>query len=156
MKQLLLLYHSQSSRSETLALSCYQAAKQCLTEAENVSIVMRRCMDATVEDLQQAYAVLFIFPENFAAIAGGMKDFFDRVFYPAQRLSVKAFSYALIISAGNDGSRSLLQITNILKGFNAVEVQAPIIHYGDINDSALQRCNEQVQAMALGLELGMY
>ena len=47
-------------------------------------------------------AIVFATPENLAAIAGLMKDFFDRSYYPALD-RINGRPYATMICAGSDG-----------------------------------------------------
>ena len=58
--------------------------------------------EAQAADLLKADGYIFGTPENLAAMAGLMKDFFDRTYYPAlDRISGRP--YAMLICAGSDG-----------------------------------------------------
>ena len=159
MKTLLIVFHSQSGICEQLALSCYQAANEALAETDNVQVRMRRCTDADVDDVLAASLVLFIAAENFAAIAGGMKEFMNRIFYPAERAGLQALPYALLVAAGNDGSNCVRQLDKILLGLNAKAVQAAHIVYSNdetIADSDKEYCQTLAQTLLLGLDVGLY
>ena len=161
MKTLLIIYHSQSGLSQQLALQCYQSGLDALAEAPEVRLKMRRAQDADTDDLLQANLVLFIMPENFAAIAGGMKDLLDRVFYPLERANAQGLCYALLIAAGNDGTNCQRQMNKILSGINARAVQDAQIIYNPrdrshIGENDKRICDELAQAMIFGLDLGLY
>lgn len=159
MRTLLIVFHSQSGLAQQLALRCYQSAIELLVDTEQVDIRMRRCMDADIDDVLSASLVLFIMPENFAAIAGGMKDFLDRVFYPAERAGVQLLPYALLVAAGNDGSHCLKQMDKILLGINGKPIQMPHIVYtnsGLLSEDDNLHCQTLAQTLVLGLDMGLY
>lgn len=159
MKTLLIVFHSQSGIAQQLALACYKAALDMLPETEQVDVRMRRCLDADIDDILSASLILFIAPENFAAIAGGMKDLLDRIFYPAERAGLQALPYALIVAAGNDGSHCVRQLDKVLLGLNAKSVQAPSIVYAKNETIAFEdekHCQTLAQTLLIGLDVGLY
>jgi multimeric flavodoxin WrbA len=151
MKQLLIIYHSQSGNTERMAQAVFAGAKR---EPEITTCLMR-ALDAGLDDLLQADALLIGSPENFGAMAGAVKDFFDRTFYPAQEHSIN-LPYALFISAGNDGSGAIRQIERIVVGYPMKKVADPALCIGEADETMLQACEELGQAMAAGLALGIY
>ncbi len=151
MKELLIIYHSQSSNTEQLAQAAFAGARR---EPE-VRTRLKRAQDAGLGDLLQADALLIGSPENFGAMAGAVKDFFDRTFYPAQEHGLN-LPYALFISAGNDGSGAIRQIERIVVGYPMKKVADPVLCVGEADDAILQACDELGQAMAAGLALGIY
>jgi multimeric flavodoxin WrbA len=109
-----------------------------------------------VEDLLWANGVLFCTTENFGYMSGGLKHFFDRSFYPAQG-RVQGLPYAIVISAGNDGSGAVRAIQRIAAGFPLKEVQPPLIVRQDEDlDAACRRAAELGATMAAGLAFGLY
>src|SRR5690625_1666712 len=80
MKTLLIVYHSQSGSTRRLARSVQAGAEQ----EEGVAVVLREALEADSEDLGGADAVLFGTPENFGDMSGGLKNFFDRTYYPLE------------------------------------------------------------------------
>ncbi|NRB42009.1 MAG: hypothetical protein HRU20_26645 [Pseudomonadales bacterium] len=159
-KTLLIVFHSQSGVAEQMAFICYNAAINILVETDVVALKMRRCMDADVDDFIDASLVLFIGPENFSAIAGGMKDLLDRVFYPLERAGAQALPYSLLIAAGNDGGNCAKQMKKILLGINAKAVQQEQIIFSQKNaplsDNDKVRCEELALSLVLGLDMGLY
>lgn len=151
MKQLQCFYHSQSGRSEQLAFAFYMAAKK----QSDVNCCLKRVADSTVDDLLAADAWVFFGPENFAAIAGGLKEFFDRVYYPFERSGEgQATPFMLVLSAGNDGSGSQRQVEKILTGMRAKKVQETLIIHGSPNARDLQTLAETGEAFAEALAMG--
>jgi NAD(P)H-dependent FMN reductase len=69
---------------------------------------------------------VFATPENLAAIAGLMKDFFDRCYYPVLD-RINGRPYAALICAGSDGSNAARQIARIATGWRLRDVAPPLI-----------------------------
>ena len=69
---------------------------------------------------------MFATPENLAAIAGLMKDFFDRCYYPVLA-RINGRPYAVLICAGSDGSNAARQIARIATGWRLRDVAPPLI-----------------------------
>ena len=150
-KSLLVVYHSQSGSTEALAAAVAGGAGL----EEGVAVRVRSALEAGLEDVLRCDALLLGSPENFGFMAGAVKDFFDRTYYPAQAHGVIR-PYALFVSAGNDGSGAVRQIERIARGFVLKKIADPVICRGPVDDRALERCAELGQAVAAGLALGIY
>lgn len=151
MKRLLIIYHSQSGNTQRLATAVYDGALR----EQDVETSIRRAQDAGVKDLVAADALLIGSPENFGAMAGAVKDFFDRTFYPAQQQGIN-LPYALFISAGNDGSGAIRQIDRIAGAYPMKKIAEPVLCVGEADDAVLLACEELGQAVAAGLSLGIF
>ncbi len=150
-KQLLVVYHSQTGRTERLVGAAVEGCRD--PAIEGVATACLRALEAGPEDLIGADGLLVATPENFGYLAGAMKDFFDRTYYPAQG-RVEGLPFAVIISAGNDGSGALRALRRIASGFPLREVQEPVIVRGEPADPDLRRCRELGMTLAAALELG--
>ncbi len=153
MKHLLLVYHSQSCRTEALAHAVYRGATD--PAIDGVDTRLQLAGESGLDDLLWADAVILGTPENFGYMSGAMKDFLDRTYYPAQGL-VEGMGYALFVSAGNDGTGAVRAIRRIALGYPLKEVVAPIIVRGEVHASNLEACQELGMTVAAGLELGMF
>lgn len=151
-KHLLIVFHSQSGRAESLALAVYKGALR----EHDVKVKLCRAIDAQSADMLWADALLMVSPENFGAASGGIKDFLDRVYYPLERIGKQALPYALIISAGNDGSGCERQLERILKGMAAKKIQDSCIIYGQPAEADLDKVADAGEALAAGLALGIF
>ena len=161
MSTLLIVYHSRTGGSRQMAEAAAEAAR-----AEGPA-VLQRADDATPDDLLAASGYLFCCPENLAAIAGVMKDFFDRCYYPVLG-RIEGRPYAQMICAGSDGENAARQIKRIATGWRLREVQEPLIvcthaqtpeailAEKTIPEDDLSRCRELGAAMAAGLALGVF
>jgi multimeric flavodoxin WrbA len=72
MVQLLIVYHSKTGGSRQMAEAAYSTA------CEEVTTILKTAEEAGPEDLLRADGYIFCAPEKLAAIAGMMKDFYDR------------------------------------------------------------------------------
>jgi hypothetical protein len=96
-----------------------------------------------------------------------MKDFFDRIYYPALD-RVAGRPYALLVCAGSDGQGAARQVQRICTGLRMKEVAPPVIVIThaqtparilapkDIGDDDLTRCREVGAALAAGLAAGVF
>ena len=152
-KHLLIVYHSQSGKTAAMARAVRRGATH--PDIESVDVRMRIAADAGPSDLIWCDGVIFATPENFGYMAGAMKDFFDRTFYPcAGRL--EGVPYAVVIGAGNDGTGALSALRRIVRGFPLNETQEPIICVGALDEDIVARCEALGTTMAAGLEIGVF
>ena len=79
MKNLLIVYHSQSGGTMRMAEAVHEGCQR----EEDVETRFITAFDADLSDLRWADGILFGTPENFGYMSGAWKDFFDRTFYPA-------------------------------------------------------------------------
>ncbi len=143
------------------------AACQGARRAAGVRVRLLRAQDAGPDDLLTAQAYLFATPETLAAVAGLMKDFFDRSYYPALD-RIQGRPYALMVCAGSDGSHAVRQVERITTGWRLRRVadalivctraQTPqaILAPKTIPPPDLQTCEELGEALASGLALGVF
>jgi NAD(P)H-dependent FMN reductase len=163
MKTLLIVYHSMTGGTEQMA-----RAAQCgaFTEPE-VAVRLLTAVNAGPEDLLNADGYIFATPENLAAIAGLMKDFFDRSYYPVLD-RINARPYGTLICAGSDGTNAARQIARIATGWRLREVADPVIvctHAQTpgailapkvIERRDLERCEVLGATLAAGLAMGVF
>ena len=77
--------------------------------------VPRRAHEAGVDDVLAADALLIGCSENFGGMAGMVKDFLERVYYPCEhKLEGRAWSH--FICCGNDGSGALRGLERVATG----------------------------------------
>ena len=140
------------------------AAKAASAEAETL---LKRADEAGPEDLLSADGYIFAAPENLAAIAGVMKDFYDRCYYPVLG-KIEGRPYAQMVCAGSDGENAVKQTARIAMGWRLKMVQEPIIvcthaqtpeeilAEKTIPETDLARCRELGAAMGAGLAMGVF
>jgi multimeric flavodoxin WrbA len=117
--------------------------------------------------LLTADGFIFAAPENLAAVAGVMKDFFDRTYYPVLG-RIEGRPYAALVCAGSDGENAARQIARIATGWRLravaetlivcthaqtpAEILAPkLIAQADLDD-----CAQLGATLAAGLAMGIF
>ncbi|SHL83618.1 hypothetical protein SAMN05444414_1546 [Roseovarius marisflavi] len=161
MAQLLIVYHSRTGGSRQMAGAAYSAA------CEEVTTILKTAEEAGPQDLLRADGFIFCSPENLAAIAGMMKDFFDRSYYPVLG-RIEGHPYAQMICAGSDGENAARQTARIAQGWRLKEVQPPLIicthaqkpedilAEKNIAEEQLALCRDLGTAMGAGLSMGVF
>jgi NAD(P)H-dependent FMN reductase len=163
MKTLLIVFHSFTGGTLQMAEAATGGA---VVEGE-VNVRLLQASDAGPADVLAADGYIFATPENLAAIAGLMKDFFDRTYYAALD-RINGRPYAVLICAGSDGQNAARQIERIATGWRLRAVADPIIvctHAQTpetilapklIGSADLARCEEVGATLAAGLAAGIY
>ena len=152
-RHLLIVYHTQTGHTEQLINAAYEGATDL--EVSGVEVLRKRALEAGATDLLWADALILGTPENFGYMSGAMKDFLDRTFYPVEG-RIQSLPYALIVSAGNDGTGAVRAITRIANGYPFRAVQEAQICRGEVTEEALGRARELGLALAAGLEAGIF
>jgi multimeric flavodoxin WrbA len=163
MSGLLIVYHSMTGGTRQMAEASAAGARA----ASGLDVVLLRACDAVAADVLAAEGFVFASPENLAALSGQMKDFFDRVYYPAlDRLNGRP--YGAMICAGSDGRNAAQQLERIATGWRLKSVastlivcthaQTPeeILRTKHISKPDLQRCEELGATLAAGLSMGIF
>jgi len=163
MKTLLVVYHSMTGGTAQMA----QAAADGAADEPEVKVRLLRASDAGPDDVLQADGYVFATPENLAAMAGLMKDFFDRSYYGALG-RVEGRPYAALVCAGSDGSNAVRQLERIATGWRLKAVAASLIvcvhaqtpeeiaRPKQIDAADLARCRELGAGLAAGMAIGVY
>jgi multimeric flavodoxin WrbA len=162
-KTLLIVYHSMTGAAEQLA----QAAAEGARSEPDLCTRLLRAPQAGADDVLAGDAYLFVAPENLASLAGLMKDFFDRIYYPVLD-RINGRPYAALIAAGTDGAGAARQIERIATGLRLRAVAAPLIVRNGAQTAAaimapkavpapeLVRARELGTALAVGVASGIY
>ena len=152
-KHLLIVYHSKTGNTKQLADAAHAGACDDLVTGVEVRYVNARA--AGPDDLLWANGLILATPENFGYMAGATKDFFDRTFYEVEG-KLNPLPYALLVSAGNDGTGAVRSIERIVGGYPFKAVQEPIISRAEVTPEHLDAARELGLALALGLEAGIF
>lgn len=163
MKRLLIVWQSTTGGSAQMAHAAAAAAR-----AEGgIDVQLRRAPEVGPDQVLAADGYLFTAPEHLASLAGPMKDFFDRIYYPALD-RINGRPYAQMICAGSDGQGAARQVQRICTGLRLREVAPPLIINTQaqtperilapksIHAADLARCAEVGAALAAGLAAGVF
>ncbi len=163
MKKLLIVYHSYTGGTRQMAEAATDAARQ----EQDTETRLLRAEDCEPVDMLGADGYLFATPENLAAIAGVMKAFFDRCYYPLLG-QIEGRPYAAMICAGSDGDNARKQLERIATGWRLKKViDTPIICTHAQTEEAIlapkvvgeadrAQCAEIGATLAAGLAMGVF
>ncbi|MEO1045571.1 MAG: NAD(P)H-dependent oxidoreductase [Pseudomonadota bacterium] len=119
---LAIIWFSRTGTARALAKAAYEGA----LGAGDVTTHLVEAGQANAELMRNADGYIFACPENLAAIAGGMKEFFDSHYYPLLG-RIEGRPYAAMIAAGSDGENALKQLERIATGWRLKRVTDSMI-----------------------------
>lgn len=161
--RLLIVWHSRTGASA----ACARAAAAGGRADGSARVVLRAATQVRTTELLAADGFIFIGPENLASMSGAMKEMVDRNYY-AMLDRVNGRPYALIITAGSDGSGAVRQWQRIATGWRLKPIADPLIicTHADAPEtiaarkivpaSDLARARDIGAGMANGLAMGIF
>lgn len=138
---------------EAMRQSIVRGAQSC--NLENIKIVCSSPFDISATEVLRSDGIILGTTENFGYMNGALKDFFERIYYPCQRL-MEGRPYMLFVRAGNDGVGAQKSVEAIAVGLKWRKIQEPLICRGPWKLDFLICCEELGKSMALGLDMGIY
>lgn len=163
MKNLLIVYYSYTGGTQQMVEAAVAAARG----EKDIKVWLLRAEDCEPSDMLGADGYIFAAPENLAAIAGVMKAFFDRCYYPLLG-RIEGRPYAAMICAGSDGENARKQLERIATGWRLKKViDTPIICTHAQTEEAILasktisemdkiQCAEIGATLAAGLAMGVF
>ena len=138
------------------------AALQVLLEAvlsgagdeaiQDVTVLARPALAATVIDVLGADGYLLGRPANLGYMSGALKHFLDEIYYPCLEATVGR-PYGRYVRGDSDTTGAVRAVEAIARGLGWRRAQAPVAVLGDPSREDLQACWELGAAMAAGLTL---
>lgn len=167
MKKLLIVWCSTTGGTRQMAEAAERGARNALEPGDAVEVLRLPAAQAGPADLLAADAVVLAMPEHLGSMAGAMKDFLDRAYYPCLD-RVNGRPWALLVCAGSDGAGTIRQAERIATGLRLrkaaepvlviTHAQAPeaILAPKTIAANDLERCAATGAALAAGLAAGIW
>ena len=162
-RTLLIVWHSRTGGTRQMA----EAACRGAVLEPSVRVRLLRAAETQAADVLAADGYIFATPENLAALAGEMKEFFDRTYYDVLE-RINGRPYAALICAGSDGENAARQIARIATGWRLRPVAGTLIvcTYAQTPDAILApkvigaadlaRCHDIGASLAIGLAAGIF
>ncbi|MCJ7445918.1 MAG: NAD(P)H-dependent oxidoreductase [Methanotrichaceae archaeon] len=119
-------------------------AKAFAEGAKSVSgteVVLKKAFDATLEDLLECDAIAFGSADYFSYIAGALKDFFDRTFYPSQGRAAGKH-YAAFATGGRGGETALAVLDRLCGSFKLKKAVDSVSVAGAPTSQILVKCKD--------------
>ena len=163
MPTLLIVFHSRTGGTRQMA----EAAAHGAGSEPIVQVRLLTASAAQASDVLAADGYIFATPENLAALAGQMKEFFDRTYYDVLEC-INGRPYAMLICAGSDGENAVRQIARIATGWRLRAVADPLVICTNaqtpeaimapkiIAPADLDRCRDLGAALAMGMAAGIF
>jgi multimeric flavodoxin WrbA len=142
MEKVLIVYHSLSGNTEAMAKAVAEGAKG----VSDTQVMMKKAFDVSLEDFLSCDVIAFGSPDYFSYIAGAIKDFFDRTYYPSKG-KVTGKPYAAFTTGGGSGKKALSVLEGFGKSFKLKKIAKNISATGKPSESILEECK------TLGMEL---
>ena len=131
MSKVLVVYCSMSGNTKAAAEAIAEGAK-----AAGAQVVIKQGAEAQPKDLLDCGGVALGSYDAFSYMGGGLKDFFDRAFYPTQG-QVTDKPYAAFLTHGGGG-----------KGIQSIESTAQSFKLKKVADAVLVKGRPEGQALA--------
>jgi multimeric flavodoxin WrbA len=151
--RLLVVFHSRSGGTEAMTRAVVAGAND--DAIEGVEVRVQRAFDTTVDDVRACNGIVLGTPENFGYMAGAIKDFFERIYYPLLE-ETQGLPYGLFVKASTDGDGAVRSVERIVAGLRWKLVVPPVVVAGDLGPAHLEQCQELGATIAAGLEAGMF
>jgi multimeric flavodoxin WrbA len=116
---------------------------------------VRAALECSTDDLLGACGLILGTPEHFGYMAGTLKDFFDRTYYPAEGKTC-GLPYALFVSAGTDGTGTVRAVERIATGYGWTAIAPALVVVGEPDAAAVRSAHELGATMAAGLEAHIF
>ena len=149
----LIVAHTPSSNTKEMAEAVLRGTRNDAIGPLQTRLLMPAA--AAAADVLDCRAIIIGTTENFGYMAGLMKDFFERIYYPCLE-QTEALPYALYVRAGNDGCGAANSVERITTGLKWKPVQDPLICQGGYQPSFLTQCEELGMTIAAGVEAGIF
>jgi len=123
MSKVLVVYCSMTGNTKAAAEAIAEGA-----QAAGAQVTLKNGTDAQPEDLLECDTVALGSYDAFSYMGGGLKDFFDRAFYPTQG-QVTEKPYAAFLTHGG-GGRAIQSIESIAQSFKLKKIAASVLIEG--------------------------
>lgn len=144
MTKLLIVYHSQSGNTESMAKAVYEGAISA-----GATVTLKKAADATADDLFECDVVAFGSPNYYSYMAGALKDFFDRIYHTV-RGKVNNKPYGAFTSGGGRSTQALDSINRVasLSSLQLRNVSEGVIAAGKPSLEVIEECKELGKKLA--------
>jgi flavorubredoxin len=134
--KVLIVYHSQGGNTRAAA----EAVAEGVKKVKGAEAKLKEALKAGPQDLLDCAALAVGTPDYFSYMAGGVKDFFDRTFYPTQG-KVTDKPVGIFLTHGG-GGKALESVKTICGSFKFHLACAPVSVLNRPDEAATQKLRE--------------
>ena len=153
MTRLLFVVHAPSENTRALRDAAVAAIEGLALD--RLELRVRAPPEAAAADVEECDGILIGTTENFGYMAGLIKDFFERIYYPCLE-SRQGLPVALYIRAGEDGRGTRESIGRITTGLRWKYVGEPLILRGRYRSGFEDQVAELAMTLAAGLDAAIF
>jgi hypothetical protein len=152
--EVLVLSHSRAGSTARLM----EAALAGVALVDGVVAVPLDVVDAGLDDVLGAGAVLLLTPARFGAVAGLTKDLFERIYPWFEEVpDVRpGMPWTMVAKGASDPTGAVRDVERILTGLRWKQVLPPLVVTGDLTDEHLAAAEELAATLAAGLASGLW
>ncbi len=143
MGKVLVVYYSLSGNTEAAAKVVEKGAK----EVPDTQVTVKGGLEASVDDLVDCDALAVGTPDYFSYMAGGLKDFFDRTYYPTQEKVTGKPCIAFVTHGG--GGKALESVEVMCQKFKFKMISESILVKGKPDSWAENQLMEAGRKLAV-------
>jgi len=145
----LVVYHSLSGQTKKMA----EAVSEGAARVPGTTVSLKTGLEATIDDLLACDAIAIGSPDYFSYMAGGIKDFLDRTYYPSQG-KVNGKPAVTFGSAGGPPEKVLQCLDQALAWFKLKKVADSVGASGGVGPEALEQCTALGKKLAEAAKKG--
>jgi len=141
MAKVLIVYHSLSGNTRSAAKAVAEGVKTA-----GVKAIVMEGLKAGPDDLLACDAIAAGTPDYFSYMAGGLKDFFDRSFYPTQG-QVTGKPCGIFVTHGG-GGKAVESMKSVCASFKFKVITEPVLVENRPNEAATEKLRALGKAVA--------
>jgi multimeric flavodoxin WrbA len=142
MAKVLVVYHSLGGATKKMA----EAVAEGAGSVAGTKVALKTGLEATLDDLLGCDAIALGSPDYFSYMAGGLKDFFDRTYYPSQG-KVTGKPAVTFASAGGPPDKVLKLLDQAL-GWFKLKKAADSVGTSSVGPEVLASCKDLGRKLA--------
>lgn len=155
MTRILVVTHSRTGSTVRLRDAFVAGTAEAGSEVEVVAL---DAVDAALDDVLDADAVVFATPARFGALAGLTKDFLERIYPWFEEVpDVRpGLPWTALVKGATDPSGAVRDLERILTGLRWRQVLPPLQCTGDLTGAHLDAAFELGATLAAGVDAGIW
>lgn len=135
MKKILIVYYSLGGNTKEAAEAVAKGCREAGAE-----VILKTGLEADENDLLSCDGIAIGTPDYFSYMAGGLKDFFDRVFYPTMG-KVTDKPCVIFVTHGG-GGRAVKSVEDICRTFKFKKVADSLLIKGKPDKESIEKLKE--------------